>query len=350
MIRPCLITALLFLNVVAGALAEARAAENSPLVATNVADAGPDFQVQGEYVGEVTVDGQPRRVGMQVIALGYGKFAAEAYPGGLPGAGWNKDAGRRHRDGETKDGVTTITGESRTGRVANGIITITDAAGNKVGELKRIERTSPTLGAKPPAGAIVLFDGTSADKWNGGKLTDDGLLDVGCSSKESFKDFQLHIEFQTPFMPKAHGQGRGNSGVYLQNRYEVQVLDSFGLDGRDNECGGFYSIKAPDTNMCLPPLAWQTYDIDFTAARFDDAGNKTKNAVVTVRQNGVPIHENFELPKLTPGGAAEGAGRRSADAAKPRQPGAVSQYLDRGTEILKSRSAAKTPAVSAKLR
>ena len=127
----------------------------------------------------------------------------------------------------------------------------------------------------------MLFDGTSADKWNGGRLVDGGLLAAGCTSKQKFHDFQLHIEFQTPFMPTARGQGRGNSGVYLQNLYEVQVLDSFGLEGKDNECGGFYSIKAPSVNMCYPPLAWQTYDIDFRAARFDPSGKKTQNAVVT---------------------------------------------------------------------
>ena len=271
------------------------------------AETDPDYQVQGEYTGEVTIDGQGRKVGMQVVALGNGKFDSEGYPGGLPGDGWNKEAGRRHRTGETKDGVTTLSGESRTARIENGVVTIADSDGKKIGELKRVERKSPTLGAKPPAGAIVLFDGTSADKWNGGRLTDDGLLVAGCTSKQSFKDFQLHIEFQTPFMPKARGQGRGNSGVYLQNRYELQVLDSFGLEGQNNECGGFYQIKAPDVNMCYPPLAWQTYDIDFTGARFDDAGKKTKNAVVSARHNGVPIHENFELPKLTPGGAPQEA-------------------------------------------
>ncbi|HVU86708.1 MAG TPA: DUF1080 domain-containing protein [Pirellulales bacterium] len=306
MIRPRLISALVFLTSIVGPLVALRAADSSPLVATKAADAGPDYQVQGEYVGEITGKNNPDHIGGHVVALGDGKFDVFVYPGGLPGAGW-KQRGRLYHVGETKNGVTAIAGQERTGKIDKGVATIFDLAGNKIGELKRIERTSPTLGAKPPAGAIVLFDGTSADKWNGGRLSDDGLLEVGCTSKQSFKDFQLHIEFQTPFMPKARGQGRGNSGVYLQNRYEVQVLDSFGLEGQDNECGGFYSIKKPDVNMCFPPLAWQTYDIDFTAARFDDAGNKTKNAVVTVRHNGVPIHENFELPKLTPGGAPQEA-------------------------------------------
>ncbi|MBI2826394.1 MAG: DUF1080 domain-containing protein [Planctomycetia bacterium] len=280
------------------------AADKSPAF-TDPADAGPDYKIQGEYVGELHGDDGAAKVGVQIVALGEGKFDGVLYPGGLPGAGWDQSAGRQSYAGAMKDGAAVFDAGGTVGKAAGGVLTVTDADGKKVGELKRVDRQSSTMGAKPPAGAVVLFDGTTADKWNGGRLTDGGLLAAGCTSKQEFKDFQLHAEFQTPFMPAARGQGRGNSGVYLQNRYEVQVLDSFGLEGKDNECGGFYSIKAPRENMCYPPLAWQTYDVDFTAARFDTDGKKTKNAVVTVRHNGVPIYENFELPKVTPGGAPQ---------------------------------------------
>lgn len=136
-------------------------------------------------------------------------------------------------------------------------------------------------------------------------LLDSGVMEVrngNIISKRLFKDHTVHVEFRTPFMPEAREQARGNSGVYLQGRYEVQVLDSYGLEGRDNECGGIYKQAAPRVNMCAPPLQWQTYDIVFRAPRFDASGKKTDDARITVRHNGVLIHENLALPESTVAG------------------------------------------------
>lgn len=257
----------------------------------------PDFLVQGEYLGEVSKPEGKKTLGVQVIALGDGKFHAVGYYGGLPGDGWDK-SDKRECDGQTADGVTTFKDGEYTAKVKNGTMVITAEGGVTLGELQKVSRQSPTLDAKAPEGTVVLFDGKSADQFVNGKMTDDGLLIQGVVSKPQIQSGTLHIEFQLPFEPAGRGQGRGNSGCYLQGRYEVQMLDSFGLKGENNECGGIYSVKAPDVNMCYPPLAWQTYDIDFTAAEFKD-GKKDKNARMTVRHNGVLIHDNVEVPNVT---------------------------------------------------
>jgi hypothetical protein len=286
-----------------GALAAgARAAGTDAF--TDPAKAGPDYATQGEYQGELKLPDQDVKIGAQVIALGEGKFHGVFCVGGLPGDGWHRGDMQVADDSTTEDGHVTFTGENGKAVIADGQMTVLDTGGNKLGTLTKVERKSPTLGAKPPAGAKVLFDGSNADAWAGGKIVEGNLLLAGTRSRDSFQDFTLHIEFRTPFVPKARGQARGNSGVYLQDRYELQVLDSFGLEGANNECGGFYSIKEPAVNMCLPPLSWQTYDIDFAAARFD-GDKKVKNARVTISHNGVKIFDDFELPTLTPGGAPQ---------------------------------------------
>lgn len=256
-----------------------------------------DYAFQGEYAGECGSDKVP--YGLQIIALGDGKFHAVGLPGGLPGDGWNR-IGKLEADGEVKAGVLEFgNAEGKAILKGDGAAAVFDGSGNAVGELKRVNRESPTLGAKPPEGAVVLFDGKSPEQFEGGQVTPDGLLKEGVTSKLKHGSCQLHLEFRLPYMPKARGQGRGNSGCYLQGRYEVQILDSFGLEGKNNECGGIYSIKDPDHNMCLPPLTWQTYDIDYTAATFDDQGKKVKPATMTVKHNGKVIHENVTLDHAT---------------------------------------------------
>jgi len=128
----------------------------------------------------------------------------------------------------------------------------------------------------------------------------------GVMTKNAYKDFTLHLEFRLPFMPAAKAQARGNSGVYLQRRYETQIVDSFGLEPLNNNCGSIYRQRPADINMCFPPLTWQTYDIDFTAARFDDDGKKTNGALITVKHNGVAIHDYYELKNKTGAGQKEG--------------------------------------------
>ncbi len=253
-----------------------------------------DFAVQGEYVGKL----HDELFAAQIIALGQGKFRCVAYRGGLPGDGWDEQE-TIVGEGKLVDGVPTFAGDRGTAKIVDGTMTVYDKAGAEAGRLERTVRESPTLGAKPPEGAVVLFDGKSAEAFEGGRMTEDGLLMTGATSKRKFQDCLIHVEFRTPYQPEESGQGRGNSGCYLQGRYEVQILDSFGLEGQDNECGGIYSVAKPKTNMCFPPLAWQTYDIEYTAARFDGDGKKAADAKLTVKHNGVLIHEGVDLPHAT---------------------------------------------------
>ncbi len=160
-----------------------------------------------------------------------------------------------------------------------------------------------------PKDALVLFDGKNFDRWTHGgdkpvewKLLEGGVMQVepgkgNIVTKHKFDGaFKLHVEFRVPYMPKAGGQGRGNSGVYVQGRYEVQVLDSYGLESKDNDCGGIYTVAAPLTNACKAPTVWQSYDIVFAAPLCKD-GKVSEPGRMTVYHNGVKIHDDVKLVK-----------------------------------------------------
>ena len=201
-----------------------------------------------------------------------------------------------------------MAGDKFSGKIAGKQMTIVGDDKTSL-QLTRTVRHSPTEGAKPPKGATVLFDGTTAKNFHHGTLLKDKNLLSEATSKQGFGDYTLHVEFRLSYMPFARGQGRSNSGVYLHDCYEIQVLDSFGLEGEDNECGGFYQLRRPDVNMCFPPLTWQTYDVEFTAPKYED-GKKVANAKAEVRHNGVVIHPAFELQHNTPGRQDEGPAPR----------------------------------------
>ncbi|MEI6248554.1 MAG: DUF1080 domain-containing protein [Verrucomicrobiota bacterium] len=262
-----------------------------PTAFLTVEAAGSDFLLQGEFA--------TKGLGADIIALGADKYRLVIFQGGLPGAGWDGSA-KAELEGiknGSKVDFTPKAGEARA-TLEDGQLKL-NRTGNEATTLSRIIRRSPTEGLAAPAGAKILFDGKNADAWKDGKVDERGFLRCGTTSKDLFKDYTLHLEFMLPFKPFARGQGRANSGVYHQDRYEVQVLDSFGLKGENNECGGIYTISSPKVNMCLPPLQWQTYDINFTAAKFDAQGQRTAWARITVRHNGVLIQDNVELPHTT---------------------------------------------------
>jgi hypothetical protein len=153
----------------------------------------------------------------------------------------------------------------------------------------------------PPSDALVLFDGKDLSKWVGGEKWEikDGYAvarETGITTKDGFGDCQLHVEWATPAEVSGEGQGRGNSGVYLMERYEVQILDSY--DNKtyfDGQAASIYKQHPPMVNACRKPGEWQAYDIIFTAPRFDETGKLARPAYVTILQNGVVVQNHFEL-------------------------------------------------------
>ena len=182
-------------------------------------------------------------------------------------------------------------------------------------ELKKADRHSPTEGQAPPKDAVVLLPyapgkapdlgAWTNDQW---KAFEDGSMGVQPGSganctKAKFGDCKLHLEFYLPLMAGEFGQGRCNSGVYVENRYEVQVLDSFGvMPHTAGDCGSVYDISAALVNASLPPECWQTYDIDFRAARLNADGTLKEASRLTLRHNGILIQDNVALPLPTGGG------------------------------------------------
>lgn len=289
----------------------------APVVAC-LADDGPvyidsgyvddDYHFQGEYWGWERLTPSDRssvQVGLQVIARGNGEFTCVKYYGGLPGAGWQRDR-RYFLEGRRVGDIVQFAGEEYHIILADGFAEIVTPRMRRLGLLERVVRRSSTLGAIPPAGATVLFSSSGTSAFRDPRTNASGCLMVGTETLAPLGAFRMHAEFMLPYGPLAREQGRGNSGFYVDSRYEVQVLDSFGLEGADNECGALYKSRRPDVNMCLPPLQWQTYDIVFLPAAFDAAGQKTADARLTVWHNGVLIHNDVAIPNKTGAGEPEG--------------------------------------------
>ncbi len=272
---------------------------------TRLADVDEDFHFLGEYQGcMINARGCAVRIGIQVMPTGGGKFAGARYVGGLPGTGWNR-VDREELQGQREGDVVTLTGQQSRVQVRRGGVSLLNPDGSRVARLPKVRRRSSTLGARAPANAYTLFDGSDVTQFVGGKISDEGWLEEGTELVSRFRDYRLHLEFRLPYMPNAANQGRANSGVYLQSSYELQILDSFGLEGKENECGALYRYRRPDVNMCLPPLAWQTYDLTFHSPKYDSAGNKYQNACITVLHNGVVVHDRVEVERKTGNGKPE---------------------------------------------
>jgi len=237
----------------------------------------PKFKYIGEY------SDNDEKIFHQVSVLRTQDYLVTTYQGGFPGRGWDQSD-------------------------VNSRVLIQEKLDDLLKNTKKVNYVSPTMGAVAPAGAVTMPDSFTNVK--------DGLLWAGGKTKDEFGSFQMHIEFCLPFKPSRNpsNQDKGNSGIYIFNNYEIQVLDSFALDYTADTfpiklesqkiqwCGCFYKLQMANVNATLPALVWQTYDVDFTAPVFE-GGEKVKNARVTVLHNGIKIHDDLELKKGTGAGS-----------------------------------------------
>ena len=299
------------LMMVAGLLAVGLAAVPCRAGKPNKRIEEPDDAIMGEYVGQWRPAGGTAVEALaRVIGEGDGKYRVRLFTshawsskfGELEGTAAGKRVELAGKVGDA-DGKGTIEGRE--------VLVAKSSAGEFEGKYN--VRKSPTEGQKPPPGAVVLLPYTPGTKTNLAEWSNQKwkIMDGGCAlvqgggnvSKREYGSIKLHVEFRCPYQPKARGQGRGNSGVYLHGKYEVQVLDSFGLEGKGNEAGAIYGVAAPKVNPALPPARWQTYDIVFHAPKVSGDGVVTKPPLFEkVLFNGVLIQENAEVTKTTTAG------------------------------------------------
>ncbi len=255
--------------------------------------AGADFPLQGEYLGEAVVGGTRTVLAAQVAAMGGGVFRAVMLPGGFPGAGY-KGTGRVEAPG-TRSGAKG----SATGGGYQLAFDGTDLTGSGPGgvtvTLHRTVRSSPTMGLAAPSGATILFGGKDLSAWDSTAGIDArGFLKVPSQTKPISGNFSVHLEFRVPFEPEGRGQARGNSGFVMPTGTwsELQVLDSFGDEPLIDGLGSVYANAKPLVVASLPPLAWQTYDIQYTAPV---TSGTTAPAKFTAWINGVLVQEGTVL-------------------------------------------------------
>jgi len=266
----------LILALIFTPLAWAKKPANTWIDPVKAATEHPKFQFIGEYS-----DAQ-ETVFHQVTLLKTDDYLVSTYKAGLPGRGWDKSP---------VDSRVLDQGE----------------LDSLLKSAVRIEYVSPTMGMTAPETAVTMPTGFTN--------VEDGILWAGGRTVDSFGSFKMHLEFRLPFKPMRNpsNQDKGNSGIYIYNNYEIQVLDTFALDysaenfpiktesAKKQWCGCFYKSIMADVNATLPALTWQTYDIDFTAPVFED-GKKVTNARITVLHNGIKIHDDVELKNGTGNG------------------------------------------------
>lgn len=276
----------------------------------------------GDYTGTYAASDTSVEAGGPVPVLAEGKIVAQGNrhyrvvlstaPTTTQGRPWQIEL-EGHIDGERLVIAGAAGGHDWEGEIANKALRINKRSYGGRFEMKQVMKKSPTEGLQPPARAIVLLAyepgrKPALNEWQeaGWITTEDGILHKNTGdgprgelrTKREFRNVHLHVEFRIPYEPDKREQGRGNSGVIFADRYEVQVLDSFGLVAGAGDCAAIYGVAPPRVNAAFPPLSWQTYDITFYAAKLD--GTKLVRAPrFTVVWNGVKVHENQTTPTPT---------------------------------------------------
>lgn len=267
------------------------------------AAAFPGFAFQGEYEGRTafSTGGPLEPAGLQLALFGENRFRGMLYRGGLPGEDEPLEQFEVSGYHDPPLLWLEVADLPYTLRLIDDRITLLDESRNYLGHFEPVERRSPVAGLQPPGDARQLFSGDDDDlgQWEEGAVVENGLLLQGARTRSSYGDIRLHLEAKIGLMPYARSQRRTNSGIYIQDRYEVQILDSFALPVDLNSNGSLYNEVAPRLNMTYPPLRWQTYDVWFRAPRFDEEGMKRANARVTVYLNGVLVIDDAELESGT---------------------------------------------------
>lgn len=308
-------------------VASAQSGAYMPTTISSTPTALTAWQIQGEYYGSISGGGG--NLGAWVVAKGNNVYDIVILPNGLVsipgqvGGGWggsSKYTGSATWNSTTNAyAVTTANGYKTTtitGTGTNRVITGTTPT-NVSFTLNRVVRKSPVLGMKPKpewGTASSWFDSTAAaaapsselSKWVANNTTPQvkfgGYLYRGIRTSATHGAGFLHIEVMGAFQPTATGQSRANSGIYLHSKYEMQVLDSFGLTGANNEMGGIYTVSAPLINAALPPMTFQTYDCYFTPRTSGANGDTAGAALMTVYLNGVLVQNNVKVPITTEAG------------------------------------------------
>jgi hypothetical protein len=312
-----------------------------PLVMTASAAAWQETDpVQGYWEGEWRLkSGNSGKQTGEVVALGNGQYQAAftAYDGGEQ----EKQTFRFILNGALVNGVATFFQSINLGplgtfeikaEMKNSQLAAEYTDGGKYSgtfALKRVVKQPGSRLAPPLPGAIVLLHATQPKDWQGAwqqldasppswQLVENAIQAARAedgkpahlASRQTFEDAQIHLEFRTPLLPLARGLERGDSGVFVQGRYEVQIVDSFGqprplnnfgLPDDDDSAGALFKQKAPLENATLPPGEWQALDITFLAARYDAGGKRTRAGEITVRLNDHLVQDRVPLSEPTEG-------------------------------------------------